>query len=339
MIAVDDIQAITLGFIGALFAFAVAIWFVGLSNILTALSMARSPVLLTILIAVACWMTAWGLSLRVILGVLGIPMSVLAAVLVFASATFANNITPFGQAGGEPISAHLISRASESQYETALAAIASFDALNIIPSLMLAVFGLGYFAITTTFNMNLRIATTAVLGFAIVVPSAVCLGWYTRHRLERTVIAILVPLVHQLMTRVPRLSPIRQHVLERRIQNFFTAVERVATNPQGVLLAVGFLLIGWIGLATSLWLSLFALGYAVSPVVVLVATPAGAMASIVPSPGGLGSVGAVLGALVAATTGDISAATIAAAILIHRSATYVLPTMIGGGTTAILSTQ
>lgn len=93
---------------------------------------------------------------------------------------------------------------------------------------------------------------------------------------------------------------------------------------------------GWIGLATLLWLSLYALGYIVPLAVVLVAIPAGAMASITPLPGGLGRVAAVLGALVAGTTGGISIATITAAVLIHRGATYVLPTMVGGGVAAVL---
>lgn len=69
---------------------------------------------------------------------------------------------------------------------------------------------------------------------------------------------------------------------------------------------------------------------------VLVAIPVGAMASITPLPGGLGGVAAVIGGLVAATTGGISTATVAAAVLIHYGATYVFPTMVGGGVAAVL---
>src|SRR5699024_10135966 len=111
---------------------------------------------------------------------------------------------------------------------------------------------------------------------------------------------------------------------------------RVGTNPRELLFALCFSAAGWIGLATSLWLSLFALGHTVPVAVVLVAIPAGAMASITPLPGGLGGVELVLGALVTATS-SVPLATVTAAVLIHCGATYVLPTIVGGGTAAVLA--
>ena len=317
MMGIDDVRTTFIGFVGAFCAFAIAIWFIGFHDILAALAMAKPPILLVVVIVATCWLIAWGLSLRTVLGVLGAPVTVPAAVFIFASATFANNVTPFGQAGGEPISALFISRASESEYETGLAAIASVDALNFVPSITLAFVGLGYFATTITFNTNLELAAAAVIGFAVVIPTAVYFGWRNRYRLERVAVDTLTPLIQRTGKVIPRLSPPKRDVLKRRVEGFFKAIERVATNPQGLLIALVFSTVGWVGLATSLWLSLFALGYTVPPAVVLVAAPAGAMASITPLPGGLGGVAAVLGALVAATTGDISTAAIAAAVLIH----------------------
>lgn len=336
MIGDIDLRTTLIGFLGAFCAFAIAIWFIGYRDIVSALSKTTPPILPVIVIVAACWLTAWGLSLRTVLDVLGVSMTIPAAVLVFASATFANNVTPFGQAGGEPVSALLISRASDSEYETGLAAIASVDALNFVPSIALAIGGLGYFAVTTTFNTDLRFAAAAVSGFTLIILTAVYIGWHHRYQLEQIVVDILTPLSRRVGVIVPRLSPPSRETLAYRIENFFTAIERVATNPRGLLLALMFSTIGWVGLATSLWLSLFALGYTVSPAVVLVAIPAGAMASITPLPGGLGGVAAVLGALVAATTGSISTASVTAAVLIHRGATYVLPTMVGGGVAAVL---
>ena len=105
------------------------------------------------------------------------------------------------------------------------------------------------------------------------------------------------------------------------------------------MLALLFSTIGWVGLATSSWLSLYALGYTAPLAVVLIAIPAGATASITPLPGGLGSVAVVLGALVAETTGGISIVAVTAAVLIHRGATYVLPTMVGGGVAVVSLTS
>jgi uncharacterized protein (TIRG00374 family) len=336
MLRGDSLRATLVGFAGALFALAVLSWLVGVEDILAALSLADPPVVLVVVGVAVCWLTAWGLSLRTVLGVLGAPITAPVAVLVFAGATFANNVTPFGQAGGEPVSALLVSRAADSEYETGLAAIASVDALNFVPSIALALVGLGYFATTITFGENLELVSVVVVGFALALVFAVYFGWTNRYRVERAAVDTLTPLARRVGATVPRLSPPSREALAGRIEGFFTAVERVGTNPRGLVLALGFSAAGWVGLATSLWLSLFALGHTVPAAVVLVAIPAGAMAGVTPLPGGLGGVELVLGALVTATSG-VPLATVTAAVLIHRGATYVLPTLVGGGTAAVLA--
>ena len=339
MVDSGRIRTTVIGFLGAVVAFAIAIWIIGPYKIFGALVMSKPAILVVIVGVAACWLIAWGLSLRTILDALDAPVPISTAVLVFASATFANNVTPFGQAGGEPVSALLISRVSDREYETGLAAIASVDALNFVPSVGLALIGLGYFATTLTFNTDLTLAAGAVGAFAVALMTIGSLGWRYRYRIERAIVAILIPLIQRVATVLPQVSLLEPEALETRIEEFFTAIERIATSPRKLGFALLFSTIGWVGLATSLWLSLYALGYTVPLAVVLVAIPVGAMASITPLPGGLGGVAAVLGALVAATTGGISIATITAAVLIHRGATYVLPTMIGGGVAAVLVDQ
>jgi uncharacterized protein (TIRG00374 family) len=336
MIRGGNLRATLVGFAGAIVALAVLSLLVGIEDILDALSLADPSVIFVVIAVAVCWLTAWGLSLRTVLGVLGAPITAPIAVLVFAGATFANNVTPFGQAGGEPVSALLVSRASYSEYETGLAAIASVDALNFVPSIVLALIGLGYFATRVTFGENLALVSAIVIGFAIALILAVYFGWTNRYRLERITVDTLTPLARRVGAFVPGLSPPNRAAFERRIEGFFTAIERVGTNPRGLLLALCFSAVGWVGLTMSLWLSLFALGYTVSAAVVLVAIPAGAMAGVTPLPGGLGGVEFVLGVLVTATS-SVPLAAVTAAILIHRGATYALPTVVGGTTAAVLA--
>ncbi|PSP65725.1 TIGR00374 family protein, partial [Halobacteriales archaeon QH_8_64_26] len=123
--------------------------------------------------------------------------------------------------------------------------------------------------------------------------------------------------------------------LEARIEGFFPSVDRVAGDREALALALGFSFLGWIGLATSLWLSLFSLGITTAFAAVLVVIPIGAIAGITPLPGGLGGVEFVLVTLLVATTG-VDLATATAAVTIHRAATYMLPTVVGGGTAAAL---
>ena len=197
MVDSGRIRTTVIKFLGAVAAFAIAIWIIGPYKIFTALVMSKPAILVVIVGVAACWLIAWGLSLRTILDALDAPVPISTAVLVFASATFANNVTPFGQAGGEPVSALLISRVSDREYETGLAAIASVDALNFVPSVGLALIGLGYFTTTLTFNTDLTLAAGAVGAFAVALMTIGSLGWRYRYRIERAIVAILIPLIQR----------------------------------------------------------------------------------------------------------------------------------------------
>jgi len=330
-----DLRATIIGFLGALCVLGALFWFVGIGDVVRVLADAQTSVLVVIGAVAIAWLSAWGLSLRTVLGALGATITAPMAVLVYAAATFANNVTPFGQAGGEPISALLISRASRSEYETGLAAIASVDALNFVPSTMLALVGVGYLTATITLGRRLELAAAAVVGIAIALPICAFLGWRHRYEIERAAVDVLTPLLQGVGRVVPRRSPPEAGALEARIEGFFTAIDRVAGDREALALALGFSLLGWIGLALSLWLSLLALGIDTEFAAVLVVIPVGAIAGITPLPGGLGGVELVLVSLLVATTGiDITTAT--AAVTIHRVATYMLPTVVGGGTAAAL---
>jgi len=118
--------------------------------------------------------------------------------------------------------------------------------------------------------------------------------------------------------------------VEHRIEGFFGAIERVAGSRKTLLEAVGFSALGWLAMCCSLWLSLFALGHTVEFTAVLLVVPIGAVAGMTPLPGGLGGVDAVLIALLVSTTG-VTGGAAGAAVLVHRAATYVFPTVVGGG--------
>ncbi|MFB6186734.1 MAG: flippase-like domain-containing protein, partial [Halobacteriaceae archaeon] len=140
-----DRRGILVGFGAAIIILIGLVWVVGVDNVLSTLNMlSLSDIIILLLIALG-WLLVWSLALRVVLNILDIPADPIEAFLLFTAATFANNITPFGQAGGEPFSALLISRATEAEYERALAAIASIDTLNFIPSILLAILGLSYY--------------------------------------------------------------------------------------------------------------------------------------------------------------------------------------------------
>ena len=63
--------------------------------------------------------------------------------------------------------------------------------------------------------------------------------------------------------------------------------------------------------------------------------PVGSIAGATPLPGGLGGLEAAFIALLVPTAG-VSASGATAAVLIHRGATYWLPTLFGGGAAAVI---
>lgn len=333
-----DARTSAAGFLGALVVLGALAWFVGFEPLVAALRMADPPAVVGVLAAATVWLTAWALALRTVLGALDAPITRGQAIAVYAGVLFANNVTPFGQAGGEPISALFISETADTEYETGLAAIASADSLNFVPSTALALVGVTYFSVAAAAGDRLQWATAAVVGMAVALPVFGYLGWRHRMRLERGVGRVVTPLAQAVGRRVPRLeAPTREGVVAR-VDGFFRSIEAVATDRWTLLVAVGFSTLGWVAQTVALWLALSAVGVTPPFAAVLVAVPVGAIAGVTPLPGGLGGIEATLIALLVPLAA-VDAATAAAAVVLHRGGIYWLPTLLGGGVTAAIGAE
>ncbi len=328
-----------LGFAAAILVMLVIVWFIGVDDVLSALAQAQTDVLVLVVLAAALWISAWGLSLWTVLRAVGAPISGPRAIFTFSAAMFSNNVTPFGQAGGEPVSALLISSTAETDYETGLAAIASVDTLHFVPSIGLATVGFGFLLLSAVeLTRNVVFAVGAAAGLALIVPVIAYVGWQNRMRIEGFVLRVLAPVAGTIGRVVPVLSPPDPDRIEQRIEGFFATVDRVATDRRALLTAMSFSTIGWLSLSAALWLSLYALGFPVEFEAVLFVVPVGSIAGATPLPGGLGGLDAAFIALLVPTAG-VSASVATAAVLIHRGATYWLPTLFGGGAAAVIGAE
>lgn len=327
------------GFLAAVAILGVVVWFLGAGEVLAALSGADTGVLAVVVLVAAVWLSSWGMALYTVLGAIGSPIHPAKAVFVFSAAVFSNNVTPFGQAGGEPISAMLISTAADSEYETGLAAIASVDTLHFVPSVGFSVIGFVYVvAGAAQLTRNVVFAAVGVVVLVAVIVGAATLGWRYRERVEAGLVGVVHPVAAALGRAIPRRSPPTRAAIEGRIDGFLEAVGRVAGDRRTLVTAMGFSALGWLALSTSLWLSLFALGHTVPFTATLFVVPVGSIAGVTPLPGGLGGLEAAFIALLIPTAG-VSAAVAGAAVLIHRGATYWLPTLVGGGAAAVLGAR
>jgi uncharacterized protein (TIRG00374 family) len=330
-----DLRATAAGFLGAVAALGVIAHVVGVGDLLFALSLARLDVVAAVVAVAAVWLVAWALALRTVLAALGAAVSPWRASAVYAGVLFANNVTPFGQAGGEPVSALFVAESAGTEYETALAAVASADSLNVVPSTALGLAGVAYLSVTVAVGDRLRVAGAAVGALAVALPAAGYLAWRARARLEAASVAAIAPAAWVVGRTVPRLEAPTRDAVATRVDGFFRAIEVVGTDRRTLGFALGFSTLGWLAQAAALWLSLYAVGVVAPVAAVLVAVPVGAIAGVTPLPGGLGGVEAVLIALLVPLAG-VTAATAAAAVFLHRGAIYWLPTLLGGGVAAAL---
>ncbi|WP_137290468.1 lysylphosphatidylglycerol synthase transmembrane domain-containing protein [Natronorubrum halophilum] len=321
-------RAFLIGVVGTVAVFAVLFFAVGARRILESLLSADPSLVVATFVLALCWLAAWSLMLRTVLASLDVDISISTAFFVYAGAVFANNVTPFGQAGGEPIAALLISKVSDSRYETGLVGIASVDVLNVVPSVSLILAGVGYYATTATVGESLETAVGSAVALIAAIVFAMVLVWRWRDALIDRLPAIVAPQLGRLgLERFD--SETLEEDLSDRLGRLFENIERVAMDRWRLATAVGLSLAGWLFQVFALTAAFAALGYSVPPSVLLFVIPLANLAGAAPLPGGLGGIEAAFVTLLVPTTG-IEASAITAAVLIFRGAVYWMPVAIGG---------
>ena len=325
------------GFAVAIAIIAVLFWFVGYDDVAQAFALVRPWAVASVGAVALCWLFAWGLGLRTVLGSLDVHVSVPGAFLIQAAVQFTNNVTPFGQAGGEPISALLVSRSVDVEYETSLAAIASVDAINFLPSIAFAIVGLAYYGVAFTLGPRLRQAALVIVALVVLLGLVAYVIYRFRFRLEDLTVTALTPVLRTAGRVLPFRSAPSKDVVRSHVRGFYRDLGRLAGRPERLVVALAFSALGWSCLVGSLWLSLYSLGHPVPFPALLVVIPLAAIAGLAPLPGGLGSTEAVLVVLLVPITA-VSPAVAGAAVLVHRTGTYWGPILVGGASAAFLST-
>ena len=311
---------------------------VGIESVVAALGDARPLLVALVGVAVIAWLGFWGAGLWVILAAVGETVSPADAVLVHAGAAFANNVTPFGQAGGEPVAAWLISDLSGGPYERSLAAMTSFDTINAVPSLCFALLGLAAYALESVVGDRLRALAMGVSALTLALSLLVALAWRYRRGVEAWLVRIVVPVVRALAGLLPGVTPVDAAGVTGRIERFVASIERVAVDRPRLALAVAFSAAGWAVQAAGLWIALGAFGATVPPYVPLFVVPLGTIASALPTPGGLGGIETVQVSLLTLAT-DVPAATITAAVGVFSVGGLLLTVSLGAAAVTVLQAR
>ncbi|WP_246985619.1 lysylphosphatidylglycerol synthase transmembrane domain-containing protein [Halorientalis marina] len=278
-------------------------------------------------LAVGCLSTfvglvAWGKAWQVVLEVADIREPFRRLVVTYFAATFANYVTPLGQAGGEPFIAYVLSRDTDASYEESLASVVTADLLNLLPFFSFAAVGMGWLLWQANLPTAARPLAMGLLALAVGVPAFAMVGWRFRGRLAAGVLRLVAPVAR----RTPRLTVAG---IRERMRDLGAAFDRIASDPRALARALVFSYVGWVFFAAPLFFAGRTVGIAIGPLLILFIVPASTIAGIVPSPGGLGGVELALTGLLIALVG-LSEADAYAVSLVYRVASYWFAILVGG---------
>ena len=278
-------------------------------------------------VAVACvsslvCLAVWGKMWQVVLGAAGVSVTYKKVVVTFFAATFANYVTPMGQAGGEPFIAYVLSRDTEASYEQSLASVVITDVLRLFPFFTVAGLGLGYLLFNGQLPEVVETVAVVLVALAVGLPTLMLVGWRHRHPVRRGVLWFLSPVAR----RTERLS---LESVRERIDRLYESFELIASSRRTVVVSVVLAYAGWVLFALPLYFSGLALDLPVSLLLVSFIVPATVVVSFTPLPGGLG---AIEGALVLFLTvlAALSAGEALAVTTVYRLASYWIVVAVGG---------
>jgi len=316
------VAQILLGFLVAGAVLALLVDFVGTEGVVSGLQRADPRWLAVACLSTAICLTAWGKAWQIVLNVAGIEESFSKLVVTYYAATFANYVTPLGQAGGEPFIAYVLSRDTEASYQDSLASVVTADLLNLFPFVTFA--GVGFAALLYESSLPAAVEPLAggLVALSVGVPLLTAVGWRFRDRLRASLLRLFAPLTR----RVPFLT---LEGLRSRIHETEAAFERIARDRRALAKALSVSYVGWIFFALPLYFSAQAIGAEITVLLVFFIVPASTLAGLVPSPGGSGAVEASLVVLIVALTaiGGTDATVIA---ILYRVASYVFALLLGG---------
>jgi uncharacterized protein (TIRG00374 family) len=333
-----DLAATAAGLLVGLAALVALSVVAGGPAVIAALSGAVPGLVALVAAAILAWLCLWGLALRAVLAALGTEVRAVDAVLVNAAAAFANHVTPFGQAGGEPATALLLSAVGEPPFERALGAITSFDVLNVVPSLSLAAVGLAYYGSVAALGVRLRTVAVGLAAVVVLAPLVAGFAWRRRRGVEAVLVRLLTPPARVVGRPLPRVEPPARAAVAGRVEGFVGALEAVAGDRRRLAVALSASTAGWLAQVLGLWLALRAVGAHVPLAVPLFVVPLGTVGAALPTPGGLGGIEPIqVGLVTAATT--VAVSTVTAAVLLFSVGGFVLTTSVGAAAVTVLGVR
>ncbi|MDY6776940.1 MAG: lysylphosphatidylglycerol synthase transmembrane domain-containing protein [Candidatus Nanohaloarchaea archaeon] len=325
------------GFAAAFAVLAAFTWMVGIGELTAAVSRASVPLLMAGLalafLGVLTIGVTWWIVVKDLTG-----YTVEDGLRVFFATQFANAITPFGQLGGEPFIAYILSVDSGESIERSFGAVLAADILNTVQFFTFTIIGivvfLYFYPLNSLVSLVLRVVLLLLLAFVV----GFLLFWHRKASALR-----LLGGVGRLVGRL--LSRLGMHdgrswdaVLTRKGENFYEVIEELAGQKRKVAFALflsHFMTGFWVA---GFYTILLSMGFDAPLSAFLFVLPASMLAGYLPLPGGVGGIEVAMAVLVSSVAG-VPLAVAEAAALLFRLPTYWAVIAIGGTFASHLSVE
>jgi len=328
-------RATVLGFLVGFGLLLALLLLVGVDEVLSVVATLDPVVLLALLLVVFLWIGLWSGSFYLTARVFGVESSAATSFLVYAHMMFLDNVVPFSSISADPFAALAVRTSTAADYETSLATVITVDFLNFLPAPAFGVVGIVYLFTVGSVGETVSTVAVALVGLLGVLSLAGYLGWRFRYRLGSVGAGIVTPVLRAVRAVVPRMSPPKEAEIDRQVEKLIVHLETMAADRRSVFTVLVLATGGWALLATTLWLSMYAVGYEIPIGLALFLVSLVTVVELVPLPGGVGGYESLFVGLLVAL-GGAPPALATAGVFVHRGATYWLPVVLGGGVTPFL---
>ncbi|WP_255194108.1 lysylphosphatidylglycerol synthase transmembrane domain-containing protein [Natronobeatus ordinarius] len=249
---------------------------------------------------------------------------------IYLTAMFVKYATPYGQLSTEPFVAYLVSRDAEMAYEDGFAGILSADLLNYLPY-----YTFGFLAIAwiTTDGPLVDGVYTQVLAFAVLFVALIACSFVVLRR-RSLLYRLVLGVASTLRWLTGRFTDRFEDALSRsavtdRLDGFYDSIGTIATDRRTLATSTVYAHLGMLFLMLPVYIGAVALGYELPLAVVALVVALGKLGSVVPAPGGIGGVEAMVTVGLTTLGGLASPAALTVALL-YRLCTYWLTIGLGG---------
>jgi uncharacterized protein (TIRG00374 family) len=300
----------------------------GVGDVIDELGKISSTEFAWILTAVATGVVAMGACLYVITRNLGLGGSLIEIIFLNTSVSMAHNVTPFGQAGGVPIGAAILTQRLEGDYEESLAALSMKDIVSFVPAIVVFIFVGGYLFL---YSQSLPDKLRPLIGAFSLFVVGICGAVLAVRRYPDVVQTLLERIVNGLngvakwLPLAPSLEP---EEVNDRVTSFSESLGQVASDKPTVLLASTFATTSFVAQGCLLWITAAAVGIEMPVALAVFIVPVSLLASGLPVPGGSGGVEGVQILMIELMVGAEGSAMVAAVVL-SRGLVYWTPIVLG----------